>query len=218
MKLLRWIRWEFISELCAEVRYYNFQMEWSWPSKNRTNRPRCQCCADWGYYRLLSLWLNHKLCYEVEWKYQCRYLYHKNLLWQCLLYPQPATPSSKLLPCHMLTQTPRVNLASITRSTRLLWALNETNCLIDNKYFMIYDDDCQIPCSRLMLIDKLQQWSELDFCDRIIGAWSSQLDLYNTCYRKHHLVKDILNRFLIDWEANIMSFFIAELVSHHYSC
>ena len=119
------------------------------------------------------------------------------------------TPSSKLLPCHMLTQTPRVNLASITRSTRLLWALNETNCLIDNKYFMIYDDDCQIPCSRLMLIDKLQQWSELDFCDRIIGAWSSQLDLYNTCYRKQHLVKDISNRFLIDWEANTMSFFIA---------
>ena len=129
------------------------------------------------------------------------------------------TPSSKLLPCHMWHWHRHRELTwPAPRSTRPLWGLNETNCLIDNKYFMIYDDDCQISCSRLMLIDKLQQWSELDFCDRIIGAWSSQLDLYNTCYRKQHLVKDISNRFLIDWEANIMSFFIAELVSHHYSC
>ena len=56
---------------------------------------------------------------------------------------------------------------------------------------MIYDDDCQISCSRLMLIDKLHNDQSWDFCDRIIGAWSSQLDLYNTCYRKQHLVKDI---------------------------
>ena len=74
---------------------------------------------------------------------------------------------------------------------------------------MIYDDDCQISCSRLMLIDKLHNDQSWDFCDRIIGAWSSQLDLYNTCYRKQHRVKDTYNIFLIDWEANTLSFFIA---------